>query len=163
MTKLFLDIAFVDLGRGGETRSQRMTGELEGALDLAEITVNAGRHRSPFHKPGYLLVVQPLRANSFPLPRHAAKEGTMRQFGELDPGFGGDDRGCWRNWRPRHSRERGPQDWRDAPAVWNSVPDEAKGGWRRRPPTPPRKDPRELPCRETARNSPEGDFQHFAR
>jgi hypothetical protein len=60
MTKLFLDVAFVDLGRGGKIRTKGMTGELEGALDLAEIAANACGHCSGFHKPRHLLVVQSL-------------------------------------------------------------------------------------------------------
>lgn len=42
---LFLDIAFVDLGRGGKPCAKRMTRALEGALDLVERLV---QERSEF-------------------------------------------------------------------------------------------------------------------
>jgi hypothetical protein len=49
MAKLFLDVTFVDLGRRGKASVKGMTGELEGAFDLAEIAANACGDCCPFH------------------------------------------------------------------------------------------------------------------
>jgi hypothetical protein len=67
-----------------------MAGDLDGAFNLAEIAANACSHRCPFDKLSNLLVVQPLRPGSLPLPRNAAKYRLMSQICELDPGL---DRG----------------------------------------------------------------------
>jgi hypothetical protein len=91
VAQLFLDVAFVDLGGRGKTCAKGVAGELEATLHLAEITTYAGGDCRPFHQPRDLLVVQLLRTNSFPLSSHAAEEGAVRQFGELDPGLDRDD------------------------------------------------------------------------
>ncbi|WP_158025933.1 hypothetical protein [Rhizobium arenae] len=57
MAKLFLDIAFVDLDRGGKACAKGIARELEGPLNLAEIAAHAYSHCGPFHAPVDLLVV----------------------------------------------------------------------------------------------------------
>lgn len=92
MTELFLDVTLVHFSGRGQARAKRMAGEFEGAFNFAEIAANACGHCGPFHKPSDLLVVQPLRPDSFPLPRHPTKKGAMSQFSELDPGLDCGDR-----------------------------------------------------------------------
>lgn len=69
-----------------------MTGELESALNLAEIAAHPGRHRRPLHQPGYLLVVQPLRPDSFPASSPGEKGAHGGQLSELDPSLDCRDR-----------------------------------------------------------------------
>ena len=92
MTELFLDVALVDFSGGGQARAKGMSGEFDGAFDLTEINANACGHCGPLHQPSNLLAVQPLRADSLPLPGHAAKKGAMGHLGELDPSLDCGDR-----------------------------------------------------------------------
>ncbi len=92
MTELLLDVTLVDFGGGGQARAKGMSGEFDGASDLAKITANAGRHCGPLHQPSYFLVIQSFCPNCFALSGHPAKKRAMSQLGELDPGLNCGDR-----------------------------------------------------------------------
>jgi hypothetical protein len=89
---LLLDISLIDFGRRSEPSTKGVTGELKRTLDLAEITANAGRHRSTLHQPSHFFVIQPVWPNRFALSRDPTEEGTVRKLGEFDPSLDCRDR-----------------------------------------------------------------------
>ena len=57
MAKLFLHVAFVDLGRGGQPGTQRMAGKHNPAVAFRQVAAYTGRQRSTLDEAGNLLVV----------------------------------------------------------------------------------------------------------
>ena len=62
VAELLLDVALIDLGRGGEAGAQRMSGEFLAPLAFGEIAADAGGKRGALDQPGDVPVGQPVGA-----------------------------------------------------------------------------------------------------
>ena len=74
MAKRLLHITLVDLGRGGEIRSQPVAGELARRFDLADIATYRSGHRRPFCQSRHFPSRSADRAHSFAVPCDAAEQ-----------------------------------------------------------------------------------------
>ena len=92
MAELLLHIAFIDLGRRGQARAQGMPGEFLRALAFGKIAAHAGGERRRFDEARDMPIVQPVGADMPAAIDHAAKERTVRDAREFQPGLKRHDR-----------------------------------------------------------------------
>ena len=87
MAELLLHVAFIDLGRRGQARAQRMPCEYLRALAFGKITADAGGERRGFHQPRDVAIVQPIDADTPAAINHAAEDRTMCDARKFQPGL----------------------------------------------------------------------------
>lgn len=92
MAELLLDVALVDLGRGGEAGAQRMPGELRLPLALRQIGPDAGGQGRAFDQPRDLLIAEPIGSDLLALASHAPEQRAVADPRQLQPDLQGDDR-----------------------------------------------------------------------
>ena len=87
VAELFLHIAFIDLGGGGEARPQRMAGKFTPPLAFAQIAAHAGREGAGLDEPGDVPVAQPLDIDGSGIGQDASEQGPVADASEFHPGF----------------------------------------------------------------------------
>lgn len=97
VAELLLDVALVDLGRGGEAGAQRVAGEQGRALGLGQVAAQAGGGGGALDQAGDLAVVEPHRPDRAALAGDAAKERPLADAREAQPGLQRLDRTAGRN------------------------------------------------------------------
>ena len=91
MAELFLDIALVDFGGGGEARSQGVTGEQFYPFGLGQLAANAGGKNGLLDEAGDLLIPQPFGTDGLALAGDPAEQRVVADPAELQLGFHGMD------------------------------------------------------------------------
>src|SRR5271170_1572856 len=91
VAELLLDVALVDLGRGGEAGAQRMPGELSFALAFGEIAAYAGGERGAFDQSGNVFVGQALGADALAVGEDPPEQRPLRDPPEFHPRLERDD------------------------------------------------------------------------